>query len=177
VGNAGGVRVERGVGRPRCECCDSLMAMMYQQITTDDPEYQGEKALRQAVLRKPLGLSLSAEDTRDDAERIHLVAIDSGKRVVGCVLMTKEEEVARIRQMAVDEEVRTQGIGSELIQRIECIAMANGCTKTSMHARCQAQRFYEKLGYQVISSVFQELGIPHVIMEKRLDGEAPNERS
>jgi N-acetylglutamate synthase-like GNAT family acetyltransferase len=151
--------------------------MMYRQITVRDAAYEKEKELRSAVLRKPLGLELSKEDIKDDANRDHLVAIDSLGRVVGCVLMSKEGDAARIRQMAVAESVQHQGIGRALIQRMEKIAIQMECKKATMHARCLAQGFYEKLGYKVISSVFLELEIPHVVMEKTLSLMAPNERS
>jgi hypothetical protein len=51
------------------------MNMLYRQITIHDPEYAKEKELRLSVLRKPLGLPLSPEDTQNDGDRIHLVAL------------------------------------------------------------------------------------------------------
>jgi predicted GNAT family N-acyltransferase len=38
-----------------------------------------------------------------------------------------------------------------------------------MHARESAVGFYEKLGYQINSDVFNEVNIPHYVMEKRLE--------
>jgi len=144
------------------------MNMLYRQITIHDPEYAKEKELRLAVLRKPLGLALSAEDTQNDGDRIHLVAQDAPGEVVGCVLVEKEGLSARIRQMAVADSHRFKGIGRHLVQFAERVSEQWGCSCVYMHARCEAREFYEKLGYRVMSSVFNELDIPHVTMNKQL---------
>jgi GNAT superfamily N-acetyltransferase len=126
------------------------MGMLYRQITPEDAEYPGEQELRSAVLRRPLGLELSREDIQEDRARIHLVAIDAQERVVGCVLMAREGDTARIRQMAVAKGVQRQGVGRELMRQIEAIAIRMGCPRASMHARCGARGFYEKLGYKAV---------------------------
>jgi predicted GNAT family N-acyltransferase len=142
------------------------MEMVFRRISTRDPEYAQELALRQAALREPLGLVLSAEDVRDDGERLHLLALDASGRAMGCVLVTLEGASARIRQMAVAEELRGRGLGRELMVRAEAIALEHGCVKVYLHARWEVHGFYEKLGYRVVSPLFLELEIPHVEMEK-----------
>jgi predicted GNAT family N-acyltransferase len=37
-----------------------------------------------------------------------------------------------------------------------------------MHARKDAQGFYEKMGYKVSGGEFSEITIPHLVMEKKL---------
>jgi predicted GNAT family N-acyltransferase len=145
--------------------------MDLRRITVEDPAYAEEKDLRDRTLRRPLGMVLSAKDIQDDCRRIHLVAFDPAGRLVGCVQVEREGDAARIRQMAVDEASRGTGTGRELMEGIERIAAQEGCRRVTMHARCVAQGFYERLGYATVSGVFQEVGIPHVIMEKDLPAE------
>jgi predicted GNAT family N-acyltransferase len=38
----------------------------------------------------------------------------------------------------------------------------------AMHARKTASGFYEKLGYKVASDEFEEVTIPHYVMQKKL---------
>lgn len=56
--------------------------------------------------------------------------------------------------LAVAEEARGQGLGTQLITRAEMEAKKRGCTlaRTSTYA-FQALRFYERLGYHVIGQL------------------------
>lgn len=147
----------------------------YRQITTADPEYEAEKALRDTVLRAPLGLALSEADVRGEDAQIHLLAVDERGKVVGCTLIVPQADgTARIRQMAVAEDHRGKGIGASLMAQAETIARALPVRKLTMHARLSARGFYERLGYRATSDVFLQVTIPHVAMEKRLDPENPH---
>lgn len=144
----------------------------YRQITTANREYEAEKALRNRVLRAPLGLTLSEEDVRGEEQQIHVVAVDERGEAVGCVLIAPAADgTARIRQMAVQEDFRGKGIGAGLMAHSETIARALPARKLTMHARLSARGFYERLGYRVTSDVFMQVTIPHVAMEKTLNPE------
>ena len=145
----------------------------YRRITTADLEYEAEKDLRKRALRLPLGLTLSEADVRGEDKQIHLLAVDENGTVVGCVLMVLPGDgTARVRQMAVDERCRQSGIGAGLMAQAEKTARDMGIRKISMHARLYARGFYERLGYHAESEdVFTEVTIPHIAMEKTLEGE------
>ena len=140
----------------------------YRTITTNDPEYDLEKDLRNKVLRMPLGLLLSEDDTRGEDEQVHIIALDGKSRVVGCVLVAIYGAAGRVRQMAVEESMRKRGIGGELLQRAEQAAADAGVHTLTLHARYSAKGFYEHRGYHSVSDVFTEVTIPHVSMEKVL---------
>ncbi len=140
----------------------------YRRISTQDPEYELEKQLRNRVLRAPLGLSLSGHDLRDEDSQLHLVAMDGKGRVIGCVLVAFTGEQARVRQIAVDEAYRGRGIGTALMQRAEEAIRARNIRTAMLHARVTARRFFEKLGYTAVSEVFTEVTIPHLAMQKDL---------
>jgi len=61
-----------------------------------------------------------------------------------------------------------KGIGRALMQFAENIARDRGFRRITMHARKSATGFYEKLGYTVSGGEFEEVTLPHVVMEKRL---------
>jgi predicted GNAT family N-acyltransferase len=147
----------------------------YRQITTADREYESEKALRDEVLRVPLGLTLSEADVRGEDGQIHLLAMDGQARVVGCVLIAPEGNgTARVRQMAVAERLRGRGIGTGLMAQAEILARALPVRKLTIHARLSARGFYERLGYRAASDTFIEMTIPHIAMEKPLAPENPH---
>jgi predicted N-acetyltransferase YhbS len=130
--------------------------------------YAQALALREAVLRQPLGLTLSEEELEDDKLRTHFCAVESGE-VVGCVsLRPVERGSLQLKQMAVREERRLEGIGAALVARAEAWARDQGIAVLMMHARIGAEGFYARLGYRPEGPIFEENTIPHVKMTKRL---------
>ena len=127
-----------------------------------------EQALRDEVLRKPLGRRLSAIDVERDKEGIHFVAVlDSD--VVGCAgLYRQGKGVMRLRQMAVSPRLQRQQIGARLLIFAENWAHENGVQRIETHARLVARGFYERCGYEAHGEVFEEISIPHIKMRKPL---------
>ena len=50
----------------------------------------------------------------------------------------------------------------------ENLARDRGYRTITMHARDNALGFYEKMGYRKVGKPFEEITIPHYIMEKKL---------
>ena len=134
------------------------------------PEYDQVLALREAVLRRPIGLSLKDEDLSGEQAETTLIATTGDGSVVACLMMRHlTEEEAKLRQMAVAPEMQGQGIGLALLQKAEELAVERGYRIISLHARETAVPFYLRAGYRVIGDVFTEVGIPHLFMNKRID--------
>lgn len=124
--------------------------------------------LRNDILRKPLGLSFTPEELEKEKNEILIGAFEDDKMLGCCMLITVDPATVRLRQMAVLNTVQGKGIGRALMQFAENIARDRGFRKMTMHARQTAIGFYEKLGYQVRGEQFEEVSIPHFIMEKTL---------
>lgn len=131
-------------------------------------EYQQMVQLRNDILRKPLGLSFTPEELEKEKGEILIGAFEEEKMLGCCMLITQDPATVRLRQMAVLNNVQGKGIGKALMQFAENIARDRGFRKMTMHARQTAIGFYEKLGYQVSGDQFEEVSIPHYIMEKML---------
>jgi predicted N-acetyltransferase YhbS len=130
--------------------------------------YAQALALREAVLRQPLGLTLSEEELEDDKLRTHFCAVENGE-VVGCVsLRPVADGSLQLKQMAVRGERRLKGIGAALVAHAEAWARERGVAEMMMHARIGAEGFYARLGYRTEGPIFEENTIPHVKMTKRL---------
>jgi predicted GNAT family N-acyltransferase len=52
-------------------------------------------------------------------------------------------------------------VGAALVVALEGLARAEGLTTTVLSAQVSALAFYERLGYAVVSGVFDDAGIPH----------------
>jgi ribosomal protein S18 acetylase RimI-like enzyme len=131
------------------------------------PAYLQAVALRQLLLRKPLGLSLSQHELHAEEDQLHLAAI-AGETVVASLSVIWMDDHARIRQMAVDVEWQGSGIGRALLQAAEMIILSRSLHRVELHARVSAQRFYEKAGYHVTSNEYIEVTLPHRTMSKTL---------
>ena len=131
-------------------------------------EYKQMVDLRYNMLRKPLGLTFSEEELEAEKNNIHLCCFDDDKLEGCCMLVSKDNNTVQLRQMAVVSGLQGKGIGRVLMQFAENIARDRGYKKITMHARKTAVGFYEKLGYKTTSGEFEEISIPHYIMEKPL---------
>ncbi len=131
-------------------------------------EYHRMLKLRDDILRKPLGLEFSPEELEKEKQNLHIAAYEDDQMLGCCMLVQEEPETVRLRQMAVVNDVQGKGIGRALMQFAENLARDRGYKKITMHARKNALGFYEKMGYRKKGEEFEEITIPHFVMEKEL---------
>nr|WP_294990118.1 GNAT family N-acetyltransferase [uncultured Sediminibacterium sp.] len=142
--------------------------MALKLIDHGSKEYQQMVELRYQILRKPLGLSFTMEDLAKETNDILIGCFDEEK-LEGCCMLTEDgPQTVRLRQMAVYAGLQGKGIGRVLMMFAENIARDRGYKRLTMHARASAVGFYEKQGYKICSDEFQEVTIPHYVMEKSL---------
>src|SRR6187397_210716 len=130
------------------------------------PEYQQMIKMREEILRKPLGLSFTESEIEKEKENLLIAAFEDEQMLGCCMIVEMDPRKARLRQMAVLNNLQGKGIGRALMQFAENIARDRGFQKITMHARKTAVGFYEKLGYRVCGQEFEEVTIPHYVMEK-----------
>ncbi len=138
-------------------------------ITFGSELYKEEIKLRDDVLRAPLGLEYKKEDLEAEADELRYGLLDSDGVLVACLLIRiLDNTSAKIRQMAVKEELRGKGIGRELMNKVESELKKKKFKKIELHARMYAKNFYDKLGYRPVGKEFTEIGIPHIKMVKKI---------
>lgn len=142
--------------------------MIFKQFLFNSVEYQQALILRENILRKPLGLSLSQDDLVDEDKQFHFGLFDENT-LLACVLFKPvSADKLKLRQMAVSEEHQGKGLGKLIIQNAENELVKLCFSEIEMAARETAIPFYQKLGYQIKGTLFQQAGIPHITMVKRL---------
>lgn len=143
--------------------------LSFQEITLDDNLYAASVACRNAGLREPLGRRLTPEELAKDVDLRHFVVLDGENTVVGTVLLQEmSAHVARARQVSVREAARGQGVGRFMFTCFEELCRSLGYKEVILHAREEAVPFYEKIGYMLEGEYFNEIGLPHVRMCKKL---------
>lgn len=140
--------------------------MIFKRFTTAEKAYQSSLALRNTYLRKPLGLTLSEDDTAGEAQQLHFGIFEEEQILASVTLKDLGNGKMKLRQMVVDQSLPRSGLGTMLIRNAEEALRTMDCHEITMAARVSAKGFYEKLGYQVYGSCFLELGIEHITMCK-----------
>ena len=144
------------------------MEISVRRVQHGSPDYFEIVELRRRILRIPLGLDFDPTELDLEVDQIHLAAyLDND--LVGCLALVKKPGYMKMRQVAVDDERQRMGLGRMLVTESERIAKEEQCSLMELHARDTAVPFYEKLGYSADGPEFEEVGIPHRKMFKRLN--------
>ena len=142
--------------------------MNEREIKFGTDEYHKSVDLRNKILRKPLGLEFSAEFLALEKNQYHLGIFDEDKIVGTLLLQILDEKTIKMRQVAVDQDSQSKGIGSKLVLFSERFIKEKGFEKITLNARDTAVTFYKKLNYKIVSDEFIEVGIKHFKMEKKI---------
>ena len=130
--------------------------------------YRQALALRDAILRRPIGLTISAEELADDETRQHFCALWLGRVVGSAPLKPLGEALVQLKQMAVAQERQRRGIGRQLLWHAEGWARTSGFHLIVLNARLGAEGFYAAYGYLSEGAPFEENTLAHIRMTKRL---------
>lgn len=147
-----------------------MTSIEIKEIAFGSPEYEVSKQFREALLRKPLGITLSPDDLKGESSQHHYVALTSTQEIVGTVVMKPvSDSLIKLRQMAVSPDIQNGGIGRKLVMLAEQNARDKGFKTISMTARISAKGFYERLGYHTEGDEFMDIiPVPSIKMVKHL---------
>ena len=104
-----------------------------------------------------------------DAKANHILLQVDGEIAATGRIKWLDESTAKMQRIAVRKLYRGHGIGRSLMLALEQLARSMGATASILDGQCQAEGFYQMLGYRTISEEpFYDAGILHVRMEKKL---------
>lgn len=140
------------------------------EIEFATPAYDMAIRLRDEVLRKPLGLEFTVEELSTEFDSHHLACYSLNNEELLGILVLKpvDNQVIKMRQVAIVPTLQSKGIGSLLVSFSEKFAKSKAYNKIELHARDTAVDFYKKLGYKIEGEEFLEVSIPHYKMVKSL---------
>ena len=137
------------------------------EIQATDPLMSAVYALRHDVFVVEQGVPEELEVDDDDKVAAHLAALSDG-HVIGTLRILRHGLTAKIGRMAVSASSRKKGIGRELMEFAAATASRGGNEEIILGAQLTACAFYKRLGYIEEGAVFDDGGIPHVMMRKKL---------
>ncbi|MCM3712922.1 GNAT family N-acetyltransferase [Alkalihalobacillus oceani] len=121
--------------------------------------------IRTEVFVKEQKVPMEEEIDQYEEEATHFVVYDD-EQPVGAGRLRFVDGYGKVERICIAESVRGKGVGRLLMEKIEATARGEGAKKMKLNAQRQAERFYEKLGYETVSGEFLDAGIPHVTMVK-----------
>ncbi len=125
--------------------------------------------IRREVFQMEQGVDDETEfDGLDDMAE-HFLVVDASQPVATArVRYLPELNAAKIERMAVLSSHRGQSIGRELLQFILATLTQRHISVAKLNAQVRVQDFYLKLGFEPHGSIFDEAGIPHIEMRRRM---------
>lgn len=131
---------------------------------------EAAREVRTEVFLQEQQIPVELEWDNDDATALHAVAFNRlGMPVATGRLLQHAPQVARIGRMAVTRALRGGGLGRELLHALMQAAAQRGDCECMLHAQRSAESFYAQQGFMVRGQPFEEAGIPHIEMFRRLD--------
>lgn len=126
--------------------------------------------LRRRVFIEEQGVPEDLEWDGEDDSAQHVLARVRG-RPVACGRLLKSGQIGR---MAVLPEWRKRGIGSAVLAELLDLARNARFAEVFLHAQLSACAFYARHGFVSEGEVFDDAGIAHVTMRRRLAGNEPS---
>ncbi len=142
---------------------------------TNEGELLQALAIREVVFIEEQHVREGFDRDPNDGRAFHVLAVDSGHAIGTGRLVTLSKTPAgeagrwgQVSRMAVLQSHRAAGVGSKLLDTLEAEARRQEMAGITLHAPLSSIDFYKKRGYQPVGGVFQEAGMPHLEMHKRM---------
>lgn len=144
------------------------------------PAYDQLVKIRQNVLYTPLEADLTIEDLELEYKDGHYALFNEYYEMVGGVVVIRKEEdcddgevevknrMVVLRQVVIDKAYQKTGAGKVMMKQIESELYNEGYKEIRLYSHEGAVNFYTKLGYQKMERTFNEKGIKHYRMKKKL---------
>ncbi len=139
------------------------------QVGTWDALQASAQAVRTEVFVGEQGIAPEDEWDAADATAMHAVLSNRYGLALGTArLLQPEVGMAQIGRMAVTRLMRGSGFGQQLLQALVDAALARGDLEVRLHAQRSAEGFYRRQGFEPHGEPFDEVGIAHIEMRRRL---------
>jgi len=122
------------------------------------------KRIRFTVFVEEQSVPAELEMDDYDAESLHALAYADG-RAIGTGRLLPDGHIGR---MAVLKEWRGQGAGRAMLRRLIDAARRRGHREVALSAQVHALEFYRAEGFEPEGAAYEEAGIPHQSMRRKL---------
>jgi len=114
-----------------------MTPITFKVIEHDSPDYKSAVTLREDILRKPLGLTFSAQELEQEKTHIHIVGFIDNE-VISTTVLVPDGNILKMQRVAVREDLQGKGIASSMMTFCEDYARIHGFKEIYCHARDKA---------------------------------------
>ena len=137
------------------------------KIVQTPEEFDRCFGIRTTVFVEEQEVPLELEMDEYDAIATHFLLRD-GETPLATARLVDKHGLAKIGRVAVLKEARGRGLGLLLMQAVIEEAKRRGFTESVLDAQTYAVPFYARLGYIAEGEEFDDAGIPHFLMRRKL---------
>ena len=137
------------------------------KIVQTPEEFDHCFGIRTTVFVEEQEVPLELEMDEYDAIATHFLLRD-GETPLATARLLDKHGLAKIGRVAVLKEARGRGLGLLLMQAVIEEAKRRGFTESVLDAQTYAVPFYARLGYVAEGAEFDDAGIPHFLMRRKL---------
>jgi len=138
------------------------------KLAEDEDELKGAFEVRRQVFAEEQGIQEDLVFDSSDSGAIHVV-IKDGQSVIGTVRVRfLETEQTKLERMAILRPFRGMGLGKRMMSFILEELKSKEIKEITLHAQYEVIPFYEACGFDTVGLPFEEAGIKHIKMERKL---------
>jgi predicted GNAT family N-acyltransferase len=143
----------------------SHLSIKVAELPADFPAIQ---AIRQTVFQVEQGVDAALDFDGQDESADHLVAYLGHQPVGTTRIRYLDAQTAKIERLAILPAFRRQGIGKKIMQQAIALLSTKDIQWITIHAQEYVKELYQTLGFETVGERFEEAGIPHIKMQKKL---------
>ena len=139
------------------------MSSIHVRVADWQKENAELRRIRESVFIAEQAVPPELEWDSDDASAVHFLALE-GDFPIGTARLLCNGHIGRV---SVLRDWRGLKVGDALMRAVLTEAERLGLAEQTLSAQVHAAPFYERLGFEIVSSEYLEAGIPHVDMVRR----------
>lgn len=124
--------------------------------------------VRRSVFQEEQGVAADLDFDGLDIEATQLIAYWQGEPIGTARIRRLSQQLAKIERVAVLGSFRGLGVGQALMDKAIAYLAQAGFAEVKINAQIQVKNFYERIGFQQQGELFEEAGILHIEMRKKL---------
>jgi predicted GNAT family N-acyltransferase len=144
------------------------MSQLILKLFAYPEEFSQMQVIRRSVFQEEQGVDPALEFDGLDETAEHLLAYLDNQPVGTARIRYLNQHTAKVERLAVLSEARRKGLGKKLMEKALDVAAKKNIEEVVVNAQDYVKSLYEQLGFEQVGERFDEAGIAHVKMVKRL---------
>lgn len=138
------------------------------KVAESSEDFSAMRSVRMAVFQSEQGIEPELDFDGKDETSDQIIAYMNAQPIGTARIRYLDDRTAKIERLAVLPIARGKGIGKLIMEKAIALAVQKKMQEVIIHSQEYIQGLHQKLGFEPEGAVFEEAGIPHVKMRKKL---------